>query len=163
MPYSFRNLGLVDLASLSLAGKSVKMCMAENQTEVLWTGFMKELMPLQKGVRPDNLYSVEVFPEVMLLKDFTPRTVFQKQATMEAQEAPPQMKLESLPKIEGKYLKLIYEGPVSSYHEFAAQLFGVILPEIDLEVDDRPHFNRMTSTYLGEHPKSQEEVFVPVG
>ena len=160
--YKYDLIGEIELPEQTLTGKKIQMCMQADQTEELWKGFMQELMPQRKGVRPEELFSVELFPEGLSIKDFDAQTTFEKWAAIHVSDKPDGMELDSIVIPAGKYVKLVYKGSVGYYHQFAAELFGEVLPGMGLEVADRPHFNIMTPKYRGMDYASEEEVYVPV-
>jgi AraC family transcriptional regulator len=63
---------------------------------------------------------------------------------------------------EGLYAIFDYKGPANAALPFFRYIFETWLPASDYAIDNRPHFAMMGEKYRGNHPDSEEEIWVPV-
>ena len=98
------------------------------------------------------------------MMDFRPNTIFEKWAAIEVSQfdqIPDSMEKFILP--EGNYAVFVHKGPVSTFDETAAYIYGSWLPKSNYQLDERPHFEIMGEKYFGPmDPNSEEEVWIPI-
>ncbi|WP_238395674.1 GyrI-like domain-containing protein [Pontibacter pudoricolor] len=141
----------------------ISTSLSEDDTVAMWQRFMPRRKEVSKRV-DELLYSVQVFKGGLDVEEFTPKTVFEKWATMEVsafETIPEGMHSFTLP--AGLYAVFVYKGPSSAFFEAAQYIYGSWLPNSVYELDKRPHFDVMGNKYLGpNNPESEEEIWVPV-
>ena len=144
------------LPETKLYGEFVEMSLTNNKTHELWKGFIQKLK--SENLKPAEKYSVAIYPEDYY-QNFSPNTVFEKGACIK--DIKPHNDSKEII-LEGKYVVFTYKGKASNAAPFFQKIFGETIPQNDLVIDDRPHFELLTDKYLGEHPDSEEEVWIPV-
>lgn len=150
------------LQELKLIGQRTRMSYAANKTRELWQSFMPRRHEV-KNARGSELYSVEVYPNAIFFEQFDPASEFEKWAAVAVtgfQHIPAGM--ESLLIPGGLYAVFIYKGKPSEAQAAYQYIYGSWLPKSAYKLDDRPHFALMGAKYKGEHPDSEEELWVPV-
>ena len=150
------------LSETRLVGKKSRMSFEKNTTSRLW----QEFMPLrgQIGNALDTtLYSVEVYEGIDFFRDFDPSREFEKWAAVPVPNLDiiPE-DLEGLLIPAGEYAVFRYKGKASEASGMYRYIYGSWLPKSGYTLDHRPHFAKMGSEYKGEHPDSQEELWIPV-
>ncbi|MER2999070.1 GyrI-like domain-containing protein [Pontibacter populi] len=154
---------IVVCSEKKLVGLRVFTSLAEDKTVAMWQKFMPRRKEIKNSVN-DLLYSVQVFNGGLDVEEFTPKTVFEKWATMEVSDfgtIPEGMSSFALP--AGLYAVFNYKGVSSAFFEAAQYIYGSWLPESVYVLDDRPHFDVMGKKYLGpNNPESEEEIWIPV-
>lgn len=153
---------IIELTEKTLVGMRIRTSLSEDQTIALWRQFKPRVQDIQQRANP-NFYSVEIFDTLIDFKNFSPTTLFEKWAAVEVSQ------IESIPKgMEalilpgGTYAVFIHHGPAHTYPQTAQYIFGTWLPNSDYELDQRPHFEIMTSQYLPHDPNAEEEIWIPV-
>lgn len=150
------------LAPKKLLGKSMRMSLMNNQTQTLWQSFMirkKEIV----NVAGSDLYSMQVYNQLLDLENFNPQLEFTKWAAIEVKDysnIPKGMEIFELS--GGLYAVFIHKGPASDFKNTFQFIFSQWLPQSDYDLDDREHFELLGEKYKNNHPDSEEEVWVPV-
>ena len=145
-----------------LVGKGLLMSLTDDKTEQLWRSFMPGLKNISSLSGPD-LYSLQVYPEDYFIKDFDPEATFQKWALAEVdsfENIPKDMETFILP--GGLYAVFIHKGGPAKAMETFEYIFNEWLPVSGYEMDARPHFEVLGDKYRGDHPDSEEEIFIPI-
>ena len=146
-----------------LVGMRIYTSLAEDNTVAMWQQFMPRRKEINNNIG-ELLYAVQVFNGGLDIEEFTPKTVFEKWATMEVSDfetIPEGMNTFALP--AGLYAVFTYKGLSSAFYETAQYIYGTWLPDSVYELDDRPHFDVMGEKYLGpNNPESEEEIWIPV-
>ena len=150
------------LNETKVVGKRARMSFKQNTTAQLW----KEFMPLRNDIRDTldaSLWSVEVYPDLDFFKDFDPSREFEKWAAVPVANTvskPPDFRELLIP--EGLYAVFNYKGKASQASELYGYIYGTWLPNSKYSLDNRPHMAVMGPDYKGEHPESEEEIWIPV-
>ena len=145
-----------------LVGMKTSMSLSDNKTGQLWKSFMPNRNKIQNTVGTD-LFSLEVYDSPESIRNFTPQTVYEKWAAAPIQgDIPLPEGMESLEIPESLYAVFPYKGRPSEASGFYQYIYGEWLPNSNYMLDDRPHFAIMGEKYLGEHPDSEEEIWIPV-
>jgi len=145
-----------------LAGRSARMSLARNGTAALWQSFMQQKKEL-KTIAGTDLYSVQVFDPGFDLRQFTPQTEFLKIAGAEVssvEDLPEGIEAFTLP--GGLYAVFLHKGGPSRGAESFRYIYGTWLPQSGYVLDERPHFEVLGYGYKGDHPDSEEEIWIPV-
>jgi AraC family transcriptional regulator len=147
----------------NMVGLRIYTSLAEDNTIAMWQQFMPRRKEINNRV-DELLYSVQVFNGGLDVEEFTPKTIFEKWATMEVSDfetIPEGMNPFTLP--AGLYAVFNYKGLSSAFFEAAQYIYGSWLPESVYVLDDRPHFDVMGEKYLGpDNLESEEEIWIPV-
>ena len=152
---------IVSIDPKLLVGLKIEMSFSENKTATLWQTFMpkKHLV----SAKSDELFSVEVYPDLNFFKTFEPTKTFEKWAAVEVNSAENLAEdFEVLKISEGLYTKFIYQGKASEAARFYSKIFGKWLPNSEYKLANRPHFAVMDEKYKGEEAISEEEIFIPI-
>ena len=152
---------IVSIDPKLLVGLKTEMSFSENKTAALWQTFMpkKHLV----SAKSDELFSVEVYPDLNFFKMFDPTKTFEKWAAVEVNSAENLAEdFEVLKISEGLYTKFIYQGKASEAARFYSKIFGEWLPNSEYKLANRPHFAVMDEKYKGEEAISEEEIFIPI-
>jgi len=150
------------LSETYLFGRRMRMSIAKDSTRALWQGFMPDSSRItnRKG---SELYSVEVYDGTHYFDAFNPHMEFEKWAAVAVNDTgskPDGMDVLTIPK--GQYAVFQYRGRASEVHRAYQYIYGNWVPDSQFDLDDRPHFAVMGPEYKGEHPDSEEELWIPV-
>jgi AraC family transcriptional regulator len=110
-----------------------------------------------------DLYSIQVYDTLLVVKDFNPTKEFTKWATIEVADfssIPEGM--ESFEMSGGKYAVFLHKGSPREFQKTFQHIFNEWLPSTQYRLDHRPHFELLGEKYRNNHPNSEEEVWVPV-
>ena len=149
------------IASTTLIGNRTKMSFANNKTLALWQRFMPNRKKIH-AVAGTALYSVELYSADFFL-NFSPTKEFEKWAAVEVNEVvniPDGMETLLIPM--GEYAVFPYKGKPSEAQKTYQYIYSEWIPSSEYVLDDRPHFSLMGEKYLGEHPESEEEFWIPI-
>jgi len=152
---------IVSLTSKLLVGLKTEMSFSENKTAALWQTFMpkKHLV----SAKSDELFSVEIYPDLNFFKTFDPTKTFEKWAAVEVDsEENLAEDFEVLKISEGLFAKFNYQGKASEAATFYSKIFAEWLPNSKYRLSNRPHFAVMGEKYKGEEATSEEEIFIPI-
>jgi AraC family transcriptional regulator len=150
------------LQEIKLVGKKARMSFTANKTKELWQSFMPRRSEIRNAVDAE-LYSVEVYKNTTFSKNFDPANEFEKWAAVKVpyfDTIPDGMNTLIIP--QGQYAVFPYKGKPSEAQATYQYIHGVWLPNSEYDLDDRPHFALMGEKYRGEHPGSEEELWIPV-
>ena len=150
------------LPETKLIGHCIKMTFASNRTKELWKGFGPKRKQIKNNVGND-LYSVEIYNDPDLFKNFNPDSEFEKWAAVSVSDfdsVPDGMKTLIIP--EGLYAVFPYKGKASEASDTYRYIFTEWIPNSDYDLDNRPHFALMGEKYKNEDPDSEEELWIPV-
>jgi AraC family transcriptional regulator len=144
-----------------LAGKHVRMSLAENKTALLWKSFL----PLKDKIQDRT--GTERFSAARYSKDyfnaFDPHAEFDKWACVEVSsfdKLADELETFIIPK--GLYAVFFYKGLPSEGAAFFRYIFSEWLPSSGFEIDERPHFEILGAKYKNDSPDSEEEVWIPI-
>jgi AraC family transcriptional regulator len=145
--------------SISLIGNSQEMTFSNDLSVSMWQAFMPRRHEIKDRLGED-LYSVQVYPEAF---DFGMNTTFTKwaAAAVDASTIVPEgMEIVVIP--EGVYAVFVYKGIPADAEPFFRYIFTEWLPASDYDLDNRPHFELLSSLYKHNDPSSEETVWIPV-
>lgn len=148
---------ITELQPKTLAGKQIRMSLANNQTEKLWQSFMQQ----RKELTAVNhlLYSLQVY-NADYFTAFHPANEFTKWALAEVNDTadlPEGFERFHLP--DGLYAVFEHKGTST---EIFQRIFTGWLPQSGYELDDRPHFELLGKKYRNNSDDSEEEIWIPV-
>jgi AraC family transcriptional regulator len=145
-----------------LIGKKMTMSFAINKTKELWQSFMPRRTEIKNSTGTE-LYSVELYPDKTFFNNFNPAKEFEKWAAIRVTniEAIPDG-MDGMVISEGKYAVFHYKGKASEAQGTYQYIFSKWIPNSIWDLDDRPHFAVMGEKYMGEHPDSEEELWIPI-
>ena len=149
-----------DLSKVLLAGKRIETSLAKNETSMLWRPFRQKIKD-QRGLFPNNFFSISYYGEAMKNGTFTPETIFEKWAAIEIQDSIPE-DFEELELEGGKYAVFEFAGSPIDFHSVMQEFYGKWLPKSGFELDTRPHFETFDETYDPFSDTSVESIWIPV-
>ena len=96
-------------------------------------------------------------------KTFNPNEKFDKWVGVEVAnfEDVPE-KMESLTITSGRYLVIDFKGSIPDFITFWHKIHSNWLPNSKYELDDRPHFEILPSSYDPKQIVNEEEIWIPV-
>ncbi|WP_109852972.1 GyrI-like domain-containing protein [Aquimarina sp. AU58] len=154
---------IITITDRKLIGMRIKTSLANDTTSQMWQQFMPRRFEI-KNNKNTGYYSVQTFDEDITFDTFTEDVVFEKWAAVEVTDfdhIPEDMTSYVLP--GGKYAIFIHKGPVDTFNKTMNYIHGKWLPNSGYELDQRNHFAIMGDKYHGpHHPKSEEEIWVPI-
>lgn len=140
-----------------LVGLSTLTSFQDDQTALLWKKFMMRRKEISNRVSA-NLFSLQIYPA-----NFSPHQPFTKYALAEVSDfADMPEEFETFELQSGKYLVFNYKGKAENGPEIFRYIFQNFLPENNLEVDSRPHFEIFGEDYNPNDDSAQEEIWIPV-
>ena len=154
--------GIETLKETRLTGRKVSMSFARNRTRELWQSFMPGINTITTRLGTE-LYSVEVYHDPAFFRTFDPNKEFEKWAAVRVSDhdyIPDEMEPLVIP--EGLYAVFHYKGKPSEAQKMYQYIYGEWIPASVYEPDNRPHFALMGENYKGEHPDSEEELWIPI-
>jgi len=140
----------------------MRMSLANNKTHQLWRSFMLDRQAIKKTVGTD-LFSAQVYDEVLYFKNFNPNVEFTKWAAIEVEnqeEIPNNFKAFTIE--SGLYAVFLHKGTVAEFPKTFQYIFNNWLPQSGYKLDDRPHFELLGKKYKNNSPDSEEEVWIPI-
>lgn len=153
---------VIEIEALKLVGMEVSTSFAADKTAQLWSSFMPQRKLIKNALSTD-LYSVNLYPSVFSLENFSPQQEFTKWAVVPVSshnEVPSEMKAYQIE--AGKYARFKHIGPAHTFPKTMAFILGEWLPQNNLEVDDRPHFEVLQPGYNPMDKNAKEWVYIPV-
>ena len=96
-------------------------------------------------------------------KTINPTNTFEKWVGVEVSDTsqvPENMEVLTLK--AGNYLVFSYKGSAQDFPKFWHHLHAEWLPNSDYEIDNRPHFEKLSEKYSPMNSENEEEVWVPV-
>ncbi len=104
-----------------------------------------------------------IYPGIHYFDSFNPMLEFEKWAAMEVshwEDMPQECESYCLP--SGAYAVFDYVGLPSAIGDYYREIFQEWLPASAYILDERPHLARMGAGYKGNHPDSEEHIWIPV-
>lgn len=151
------------LPETRIAGKRLRMCLADNKTPALWRSFMPRRKEVANAIGK-VLFSVQVYDHSLdVAKDFNAHTMMDKWAAVQVpdfEQVPADMDTLVIP--EGLYAVFTYKGAASKGAGAFRYIFGAWLPGSGFALDNRPHFELLGEKYKNEDPGSEEDLWIPV-
>ena len=150
------------LRSKKLIGKKPKMNLANNKTGELWRSFMLQKANISHVIGKE-LYSIQVYNDLLEFREFNPTTEFVKWAAIEVSsyhEIPTGMEAFTLE--EGNYAIFVHKGLAEDFAKTFNYIINAWLPNSNYLLDKRPHFEVLGSKYKNNDPRSEEEVWIPI-
>ncbi len=148
--------------AITLVGVKLRMSLAANRTAELWRNFMPRRTEVMSQAGTE-LYSVEMYDDLSYFAAFSPLNMFDKWAAVAVDSAdniPAGMARLDIP--GGDYAVFQYRGRPSDAGATYQFIYGQWLPDSEFVLDNRPHFAVMGERYKGEHPDSEEELWIPI-
>lgn len=148
---------MTELQPKTLAGKHVRMSLANNKTGLLWQSFMQQRKQL--AALNDLLYSLQVY-NTDYFTAFDPVNEFTKWALAEVNDSnalPEGFKSFHLP--GGLYAVFDHRGSSTGIFQ---RIFTEWLPHSGYVLDDRPHFEVLGEKYKNNSDESEEEIWIPL-
>lgn len=140
-----------------LIGFSITTSFQEDKTWMVWRKFMMRRNEIANRIS-DRLFSLQIYPE-----NFTPNESFTKYALAEVSDfdnIPNAFETFELEK--GKYLVFNYKGKAENGPQVFSYIFQTFIPENNIEVDDRPHFEIFGDDYNPSSEFAEEEIWIPI-
>jgi AraC family transcriptional regulator len=150
------------LPEKKLAGKRMKMTLANNMTHTLWKSFMLGIKEI-KNKQGSDLYSIQVYDSSFRVENFNETTLFEKWAAIEVADfstVPNEMEAFTLP--GGLYAVFKHKGAAITGPTTFKYIFGAWLPNSAYVLDNRPHFEILGEKYKNNNPNSEEDICIPV-
>ncbi len=150
------------LKEKKLVGKQKRMSFANNTTKELWHGFIPRRNEIKNNVS-EELFSLEIYDNILFFKNFNPANEFAKWAAIEVSNfnhVPNEMETMIIP--SGSYAVFIHKGPASEGAKTYNYIFSEWMPKSNYDLDERPHFALMNGKYKNDDPNSEEEIWIPV-
>lgn len=148
------------ISEKKLVGKRLTMSFADYKVAELWKSFM----PLRKNITNNlssDLISMAVY-KPNHFRDFKPTNEFEKWATVEVADfnnVPNEM--EKFVLQSGLYAVFHYKG-LNTDNSIYQYILGTWLPNSDYVLDNRLHFEVLSSKYKNNDPNSEEEIYIPI-
>jgi AraC family transcriptional regulator len=149
------------LPEKKLAGKHLKMSLAQNKTGILWQSFMIRRDEITDSVGT-NLYSLQIY-DPFYFERFDPAAEFEKWAATEVSSfdnIPVGMGAFTIP--EGLYAVFIHVGGPDTGPQTFQYIFETWFPQSGYQLDNRPHFELLGEKYNNHDPRSEEEIWIPI-
>ncbi len=154
---------IVNTKERKLIGLKTETCLADDKTTQMWQEFMPRRHEI-KNNEDTGFYSVHVHNDNITLENFTEDVIFEKWAAVEVadfNDIPIKMFPYTLR--AGMYAVFIHKGSASTFPKTMDYIMQVWLPDSEYKLDTRDIFTIMGEKYHGPyHPKSEEEVWIPV-
>lgn len=150
------------LDAKKLLGMHTSMSVVNNQTANLWKAFRPRINEIEQ-IKSTDFFSLEVYPSLDYFSTFDPAAVYQKWAAVEVaswENIPDGMGKLLVP--EGLYAIFRYRGSARKAAGFYQYIYGEWIPKSAYQLDNRPHFALMGAKYQGDHPESEEDLFIPI-
>ena len=143
-----------------MVGMRLRMSLIDNKTGDLFRKFMPQKKEIS-NVISDGVYALQQYD----FKTFTPQTVFEKWACVEAKDTiniPEEM--EAFMLNGGLYATFVHKGTMENFVKAMGYITQVWLPDSTYYIDhSRPHFEYLGEKYLGpNNPLSEEEIWLPI-
>lgn len=144
-----------------LAGKSIKMSLNDNKSDLLWGSFIPRIKDISDNVTKDK-FSLQVY-ETNHFDNFNPSKEFTKWALIEVSTYDKVPKdLETFELSGGQYAVFMHKGDSKEFYKTAQYIYGVWLPNSEYVLDNRPHFEILGEKTKKGDPNSEEEVWIPI-
>lgn len=125
----------------------------------------KQFMPRLKEItsrKDDFSLSLQKYTDFNF-KMFNPNDVFEKWIGVEVRDfdAIPQ-NMETLLIPASKYLVIDFKGTIPKFIKLWQHIHSTWLPNSEFELDNRPHFERLPSSYSPIQAINEEEIWIPI-
>ena len=143
-----------------LIGMSTTMAMADNKTFGLFHKFMQRRKEI-RDISSNDVYDVRLFGRAYL-NDFSPHTNFVKWAAVEVSQIvniPAEMNIIHIPTGLYAIFKIVGMDANPTLFEY---IFTEWLPASGYQLDERPHFHRLSESYQSKAADSLQEIYVPI-
>jgi len=154
---------IITIEDKKLIGQKITTSLADDKTVAMWQKFMPRRKEI-KNNRNSGYYSIQVYDEKVTLENFKNTTLIEKWAAVEVSDydhIPNEMDTYTLE--GGLFAVFIHIGPINIFHDTMNYIMHTWLPNSGYELDSRDIFMNMGKKYLGPfHPKSEEEVWIPI-
>ncbi len=150
------------IKDLKLLGQRVRMSFVNNQTQNLFKSFMPRKNEIKNNVSSD-VYSVEIYEDIMFFESFDPTKEFEKWAAVEVSnynKVPAKMECLNIP--SGEYAVFTYKGDGTKVSEAYQYVLQNWFPNSNYQLAHRPHFAVMGEKYKNGDPDSEEELWFPI-
>jgi len=145
------------IESKKLIGFSILTSFQEDKTPIVWRQFMLRRNEISNRIS-NQLFSLQIYPE-----NFTPDKSFRKYALTEVSDFDNiPNDFETFQLKSGKYLVFNYTGKSENGPEIFRYIFQNFIPENQLEVDNRPHFEIFGDNYNPNSDSAEEEIWIPI-
>ena len=145
------------IESKKLIGFSILTSFQEDKTPIVWRQFMLRRNEISNRIS-NQLFSLQIYPE-----NFTPDKSFRKYALTEVSDFDNiPNDFETFQLKSGKYLVFNYTGKSENGPEIFRYIFQNFIPENQLEVDNRPHFEIFGDDYNPNSDSAEEEIWIPI-
>lgn len=152
---------IVSFPNTWLIGMDHKCSFVKYDVYNLWKNFMPRKSEIQNQLNA-NIFSIAFYPE-NFFGSFNPNVEFVKVAAIQCSEIveiPTGMKTFEIP--EGMYFKFRYKGKADQYPTLFERILKEVLPQNNLVLDNRPHFEILGPEYKNNDPNSEEDIHIPV-
>lgn len=151
---------IVSIQDKIMVGMRLSMSLVNNKTGDLFRSFMPRKNEITHKMS-DGVYALQQYD----FNTFTPQTVFEKWACVEVSsidQLPDKMETFTLK--SGLYAMFTHKGTTADFRKTMHFILEVWQPKSGYEIDNnRPHFEYLTTDYLGpNNPDSEEEVWIPI-
>ncbi len=154
---------IVTVKERKLIGLRITTSLSNDKTTQMWQEFMPRRHEI-KNNKDTGFYSIQVHNDDITLETFNEDMLFEKLAAVEVTDfdsVPEKMHTYILP--GGTYAIFIHKGPMDTFMQTMNYIMQIWLPESGNELDSRDIFTVMGENYHGPfHPKSEEEVWIPI-
>jgi AraC family transcriptional regulator len=144
----------------TLSGLRRRMSVSDDQTSELWREFRQRQTEIRNRVGAES-YSVKVYGSGYSFSRFDPHAIFDKWAAVEISEqydGP----FEALEISSGIYAVFLHVGPAANAAATFGYIFRTWLPNSEIELDRRPHFEVLPPNYDPFDSNAEEEIWIPV-
>ncbi|MEX0362221.1 MAG: GyrI-like domain-containing protein [Allomuricauda sp.] len=151
---------ITELKEKQLVGMHTSMSLVHNKTFELWGKFRSRIHEIESRVSSDFI-SMQVYDPSYFV-NFSPANNFVKWACVEVpnpENVPDGMERFTLK--GGAYAVFHYKGSSADTSIFQ-YIFTEWLPNSKYQLDNRPHFELLGSTYKNNDPNSEEEIWIPI-
>ena len=148
-----------NLTQKKLAGKKLKMSLADNKTFDLRKSFRPRRKEIKNSLN-DEMISMQVHNEPLRIGDLSQE--FEKWALVEVSD------FEKIPNemetfvLESGLYAVFYYKRLNTDNRIFIYIFGDWLPNSDYLLDERPHFEILGEKYKNGEPNSEEEIWIPI-
>jgi len=153
---------IIELEQTFLLGKSMRMSINENQTQILWQKFMPMKRHI-KNISSTDFYSMQIYDHLHEFENFDPAVVFTKWAAVEVKnlsEIPEGLDSHVLQ--GGLYAVFVHRGRPEQFPATFAYIFQQWLPNSIYQLDHREQFELLPENYRPDDPDAIEEVWIPI-
>lgn len=150
------------LPEMKLVGMRVQMNFLKNKTQGLWQRFMPRKKEIKSSIG-NELYSIEIYPDLSYFDSFNPAKEFDKWAAIKVSDLetiPEEMEKLIIP--AGLYAAFPFKGSDREAPKMYQNILESWIPQSIYELDHRPHYALMGDNYKNNDPDSEEEFWFPI-